>query len=228
MVKRKSPKGPPSPPTPVNSSFGASTAETLLAEGAEVYSDEPRKRILDAAQTLFATHGFHATTTKAIAQQAGVPAGLTFYYFPTKKALLQSVIDERNILVELRGIIDMLVVTDPRSALITLGSRYLELLKQHKELASILLREFRSHPEVAAQFHALREEQIQLIASYLQASLQAGQHEPVKNIQEIARVFLYNVIVIGIIEDPPEPLRFIEDMADILLCSLVKNGDEEP
>jgi hypothetical protein len=32
--------------------------------------------------------------------------------------------------------------------------------KQHKELACIMLREFRSHPEVASQFHELREEHV--------------------------------------------------------------------
>jgi AcrR family transcriptional regulator len=36
-------------------------------------SGEARRRILDAAQALFAAHGFTATTTRAIAEEAGVP-----------------------------------------------------------------------------------------------------------------------------------------------------------
>jgi AcrR family transcriptional regulator len=186
-------------------------------------SEEARTRILDAAQTLFAAHGFNATTTKAIAEQAGVPGGLIFYYFPTKKALLASVLSERNILVELRTVVDTLIIPDPRAALITLASRYLTTLEQHKELACIMLREFQSHPEVAAEFHELHEENIRFIASYVQKTLNAGQYKSVKNVQAIARMFLYNIIVIGIIEDLPDPLHFVENMVDILLPDLVKN-----
>lgn len=187
-------------------------------------SEEARTRILDAAQTLFAAHGFNATTTKAIAEQAGVPGGLIFYYFPTKKALLASVLSERNILVELRTVVDTLIIPDPRAALITLASRYLNTLEQHKELACIMLREFRSHPEVAAEFHELHEENIRFIASYMQKTFDAGQYEPLKNVQTIARMFLYNIIVIGIIEDLPEPLHFVENMVDVLLLDLVKKA----
>jgi AcrR family transcriptional regulator len=62
-------------------------------EGAE----EARKRILDAAQTLFAVHGFNATTTRAIAEQAKVPGGLVFSSFPTKEALLNIHMDKFHI-----------------------------------------------------------------------------------------------------------------------------------
>ncbi|MFL5629376.1 MAG: hypothetical protein ACJ788_27675 [Ktedonobacteraceae bacterium] len=60
---------------------------------------------------------------------------------------------ERNILVELRTVGETLIVPDPRAALIALALRYLNTLKQHKELTCIMLREFRSQPEVASQFH---------------------------------------------------------------------------
>lgn len=193
----------------------------------EAASEEARTRILDAAQASFAAHGFSATTTKAIALDAGVPDSLIFYYFPTKKALLASVLTERNILVELRAALATLTVSDPHAALMKLGLCYLHTFKQHKELAGILLREFRSHPEVAAQFHELREEHIAFIASHIQASLYAEQHEPVENLQAIARIFLYNIIVLGIIEDPAKPQHFVEEMVNVLLCSLVKKAMPE-
>lgn len=186
-------------------------------------SEEARTRILDAAQTLFAVHGFNATTTKAIAEQAEVPGGLIFYYFPTKKALLASMLSERNILVELRSVGETLIVPDPRAAFIALAIRYLDTFKQHKELTCIMLREFRSHPAVAAQFHELREEHIQFITSFLQECLQTGRYESMNNVQVIARVFLYNIIVIGIIEELHDPLPFVENMVDVLLHGLVKS-----
>src|SRR5947209_20441797 len=102
-------------------SSGTSTPETLPQAKGEACSEEARKRILDAAQTLFAVHGFNATTTKAIAEKAEVPGGLIFYYFPTKKALLAGVLSERNILVELRTVGETLIVADPQAALIGLA-----------------------------------------------------------------------------------------------------------
>ncbi|MBA2482335.1 MAG: helix-turn-helix transcriptional regulator [Planctomycetes bacterium] len=49
---------------------------------------EARKgEILDAVQRLFADRGFHATTTKHLAEAAGVSEALLFKYFPTKETL---------------------------------------------------------------------------------------------------------------------------------------------
>jgi AcrR family transcriptional regulator len=185
-------------------------------------TEEARKRILDAAQYLFASHGFSRTTTKAIAQRARVPSGLIFYYFPTKQALLESIIRERNILSELHTVVEASAISDSRSALLTLGLGYLTLFKQHQELARIMLREFHSYPEIAAQFHQLREEHVQLISSYLQETLQPPIREKqAAQVLSLARVFLYNIIVLAIIEDPPEPMRFVEEMIDVLLHGIL-------
>jgi AcrR family transcriptional regulator len=203
-----------------NASIKASNSE--ISSKDKVRCEEARERILTAAQSLFAVHGFSATTTKAIAQRAEVPTGLIFYYFPTKKALLESVISERSILSRLRDVLETQAIADPHSALLALGSRYLTLLKEHRELAAIQLREFRSHPAIAIQMHELREEHIQLITSYIYKVLQDGQYELLQNVQVRARIFLYNILEIALIEDLPEPLRFVEDMIDILLCGITR------
>ncbi len=49
---------------------------------------EHRRRILEAALDLFARQGFHRTSTRQIARQAGVAEGTIFNHFPTKKDLL--------------------------------------------------------------------------------------------------------------------------------------------
>ncbi len=202
----------------------ASSTEVVVADiltptraRVEGSGEETRKRILDAAQNLFATHGFSATTTKAIAERAEVPGGLIFYYFPSKKALLEAVVGERNILAQLSTTAETVITPEPRVVLIGLGMRYLAILQQHQELARILLREFRSHPEIAQQFHTLRQEHIQLIASCLQRSLQLAHIETLPNIQAIARTFLYNIIVIAIIEDSEDPACLLEELVDVLL-----------
>jgi AcrR family transcriptional regulator len=57
------------------------TAETKTAT---------RQRILHAARQLFATSGFDASTTRAIADAAGIATGTLFNYFTSKEAILAS------------------------------------------------------------------------------------------------------------------------------------------
>jgi AcrR family transcriptional regulator len=61
------------------------TAETKAAT---------RQRILEAARQLFATKGFDATTTRDLADAAGIAAGTLFNYFTTKEAVLASLAAE--------------------------------------------------------------------------------------------------------------------------------------
>jgi AcrR family transcriptional regulator len=55
------------------------TAETKAAT---------RQRILEAARQLFAANGFEPSTTRDIAQAAGIASGTLFNYFTTKEAIL--------------------------------------------------------------------------------------------------------------------------------------------
>src|SRR5258708_26493212 len=49
--------------------------------------DERRKTIVAAAVPLFARKGFAGTTTKELAEVAGISEGLLFRHFPSKKHL---------------------------------------------------------------------------------------------------------------------------------------------
>jgi TetR/AcrR family transcriptional regulator, transcriptional repressor for nem operon len=61
---------------------------------------ENRERIVAAADRLFYERGFQATSFSDIAEAAGVPKGNFYYYFKTKDALLEGVIDWRRSLSE--------------------------------------------------------------------------------------------------------------------------------
>ena len=52
---------------------------------------QTRTRILQAAQRLFASQGFDGTTTRDLAQAAGVAEGTLFRHFANKKAILVEV-----------------------------------------------------------------------------------------------------------------------------------------
>src|SRR5690349_12243737 len=53
-----------------------------------------RHRILEVSQRLFASQGFDAVTTRDIAREAEIAAGTVFNYFPSKEAIVASLISE--------------------------------------------------------------------------------------------------------------------------------------
>ncbi|TAD78850.1 MAG: TetR/AcrR family transcriptional regulator [Oscillatoriales cyanobacterium] len=53
-------------------------------------------RILDVAEQLFTTEGYNATTTNAIAAQAGVPIGSLYQFFPDKNAIIGALAERYN------------------------------------------------------------------------------------------------------------------------------------
>lgn len=54
---------------------------------------DTRQRILAAAGTLFASKGFHGTSTREIAARVGVRQPSLFHHFPTKQAILAELLD---------------------------------------------------------------------------------------------------------------------------------------
>ncbi len=55
-----------------------------------------RNQILDAATKVFAEKGFHATTIKDVAKEAGIADGTIYIYFENKMALMLGILDRMN------------------------------------------------------------------------------------------------------------------------------------
>ena len=56
-------------------------------------SMETRKRILDAAQSLFSQSGYDATGVAEICRAAGVSKGAFYHHFPSKQAIFLELLD---------------------------------------------------------------------------------------------------------------------------------------
>ncbi len=83
-----------------------------------------RAAILDAAGHVFAEHGLSGARTEAIATRAGVNKALLYYYFPSKDALYQAVLNEELTVFHLKAC---------------------RILSQEGPAASILLEYVRTH-----------------------------------------------------------------------------------
>lgn len=56
-------------------------------------SDERRQAIVEAVKAVFAEKGFHATTTRELAQAAGVSEALLYKHFPSKESLYSAMLE---------------------------------------------------------------------------------------------------------------------------------------
>jgi AcrR family transcriptional regulator len=63
--------------------------------GARMAGDERRSQILRVAVDLFSQEGFRGTTTKKIAQAAGVSEAMVFRHFATKEELYAAILDHK-------------------------------------------------------------------------------------------------------------------------------------
>jgi AcrR family transcriptional regulator len=57
-------------------------------------SERSRRQILDAALMLFSTQGFRATSTREIAQAAGISTGALYHQFPDKEQIFNELLEE--------------------------------------------------------------------------------------------------------------------------------------
>lgn len=69
------------------------------ADPRTVRVEAQRKRILDAAQQCFIEHGFHGASMSAIAETAGMSAGLIYRYFENKSAIILAIVQEQLVLL---------------------------------------------------------------------------------------------------------------------------------
>ena len=72
--------------------------------------EEKKGRIEEAAKQLFIKQGFHATSTRNIAVRAGTSLGNLYNYYPTKEAILSSIISKYQKVIDerLKSIFDQI------------------------------------------------------------------------------------------------------------------------
>ncbi|MGA9998362.1 MAG: TetR/AcrR family transcriptional regulator [Pyrinomonadaceae bacterium] len=72
---------------------GIAGGEMAPVVGARMAGEERRLQILRVAMSLFSQRGFRGTTTKEIAQAAGVSEAMVFRHFATKEELYAAILD---------------------------------------------------------------------------------------------------------------------------------------
>lgn len=73
----------------------AATEANVKRSGGRMAGSDRRKQIVQLASELFARKGFNGTTTKEIAEAAGVSEAIIFRHFATKSDLYAAIVDDR-------------------------------------------------------------------------------------------------------------------------------------
>lgn len=96
-------------------------------------------RILDAAEEMFARQGYHATSLRDIAVQAGIQQPGLYKHFASKEDLYRKVY-ERSLRPLFRLMDDILDGPDDMPGLRALTGQMTDLLAQHPNIAQLLIR----------------------------------------------------------------------------------------
>src|SRR5947199_1684423 len=86
---------------------------------------ERKRQLLQHAKQLFVTRGYQDTTTKQIAEAAGVTEPVLYRHFQTKKALFLEVLEEVRGATVKRWHAETAAITDPLAKLHAITDMYL-------------------------------------------------------------------------------------------------------
>ena len=175
-----------------------------------------RIRILGAAQRLFAQGGFDATPTKAIAEQAGVPSGLIFYYYGSKRGLLTAILREGAFLPHLQGRFDALdEALPPKAFLRALIQLISAEISGNLEVMQVIISEMQHHPEVLGEVRRLRESFSRHAAGQL-AKKFSGTPLEQADARLVVKLLFSNLIFMHLVDQAPPTEAQLERMADAI------------
>ncbi|MBE9251766.1 TetR/AcrR family transcriptional regulator [Dolichospermum sp. LEGE 00240] len=185
---------------------------------------QTRGRILQAAQRLFAAKGFEGTTTRDLAQTAGVAEGTLFRHFANKKAILVEVATS--------GWVDIL--TDLLTELSEMGSyqaiaqvmrRRMWNLQKNADIMRVCFMEVQFHPDLRDRIQTeVIDKMTDVAEAFFQTAIDKGIYRQM-DAKLGAKVFLGLFAIAGFSDhtlmdpnaSPQEMQKMAEGLADIFL-----------
>lgn len=137
---------------------------------------ERQERILDAAARLFAENGFHRTTTKDIAQKAGVSEGTLYNHFDSKDELLLALMGRLSQTMQRQARLVDSLPEDPRDYLSSLLHVRKEFTDRNSDILKTVLSEILVNPVLRERYYReLIRPLLPKIETHLKARSEMGQ-----------------------------------------------------
>jgi AcrR family transcriptional regulator len=185
---------------------------------------ETKARILKSAMRLFAKHGFDGTTTKQLAEDAGVAEGTLFRHFVNKKAILAEVATQGWIEI-LTDLLTELSEMGSSKAIAQVMKHRMMHMRDNVDLLRVCFIEVQFHEDLRDRIQTeVIEKMTDVAEAFFQTAMDQGVYRQ-QNPRLVARVFLGMFTIASFsqntIADPnasPEDLKnMAEGLADIFL-----------
>lgn len=190
--------------------------------------EDRREQIIDAALRVFAQKGFMKATNKDIAREAGITPGLIYYYFESKEAVLNAILETRTPLQFLAALPPQALALPPEDFLRMLMRRVLHILEEENiaGLIRVLLPEFIHNPALTTVPVAFFQRIIGLLTGYFEMKVASGELRPIDasmTVQVLLGSLMGFVLRRHIIRDPLALAYSHEQIADAIVDTLM-NG----
>jgi len=166
-------------------------------------ASDRKKQLLEIAMKLFSEQGFDGTSTREIAQAAGVNEALIFRHFRTKEDLFWAVLSDR---VERRGRnrrMRELVRSegDFREVLVAIAETLLDRTEDDAAVTRLLFYSALRNRELSNRFfQTYGQEKFEMLASLIRAGIGAGHFRQVNPVTA-ARAFLGMIVYDYLVEE---------------------------
>jgi TetR/AcrR family fatty acid metabolism transcriptional regulator len=177
-----------------------------------VRGDRRRRQILDAAARVFAERGYHRTTVRDVAREAGIADGTIYLYFTSKQELLLALIAQLGRVAERQADMAEHAGMDVRSFSRTyMTRRFADVREVHRLFAAVL-------PEILADAE-LREGFSERVAeAYAAADAELGRRARLGELgsldpellTRVAAATVLGLLLFAILEEPVVSRRWDE------------------
>lgn len=185
---------------------------------------ETQTRILKAAKKLFARRGYDGTTTRDLAQEAGVAEGTIFRHFENKKAILIEVATQGWVEILTDLLTELSEMASYKAIAQVMRKRMLNL-HQNADLLRVCFMEAQFHPDLREQIQSeVIIKMTDVAEAFFETAMDQGIYRRM-NPRIVAQIFLGMFTIAGFSRDtimpdgssPQAMLEMAEGMADIFL-----------
>jgi AcrR family transcriptional regulator len=185
--------------------------------------------LLEVTARLFACHGWRGTTTRRIAEAAGVNEVTVFRHFRSKEALLGEAISAISREVHLTGVLPE-SPGDIRRELNEWSVALHGRLRKHGPLILACLAEFSDHPELAPVACAGALDSFDELAKYLGAARRVGKISGAGHIESAVMMLMNAIFMDAVTRDvvgTPRPVEVADAIANFVDLTLRALGAPE-
>ncbi len=185
---------------------------------------QTRTKILQAAQKLFARHGYDGTTIRDLAKETGVAESTLFHYFTNKKAILIELATTGWVEI-LTDLLTELSEMSSYKAVAQVMRRRMLNISRNADMMKVCFLEAQFHPELRDKIQSeVIEKMTDVAEAFFATAMERGVYRQM-NPKLVARVFLGMFAIAGFSQktllepdaSPQAMQEMAEGLADIFL-----------